>query len=69
MNVTFEKSIPSPPRLNFLSNGGIMVLFEPTELPLMPFEVSCFNENLDQNQNPFQKMERVLRVDKDKQLF
>ena len=50
--------------LNFLSIGGIMVLFGPTKSPEMPFEVRRFNENFGQNFDLFQKIQRILRFNK-----
>ena len=48
--------------LNFLSIGGIMVLFGPTETPEMLFEVWSINGNFGQNFDHFRKIQRSQKV-------
>ena len=48
--------------MNFLSIGGIIVLFGPTEPSEMLFEVWWSNENFGRNFDHFQKIQRSLRV-------
>ena len=49
-------------RIEFPFEWWYYGLFGLTELPYMPFEVGCFNENFGQNFDHFQKLERILRV-------